>query len=563
MSNPKDDVIPTRMHTYTSSSSDFDGRRLSNLLSSWKKSSWNERRDKDDIKLRKSRHRQNVPWFRSNAGRKECRDVVSDQPNCQRRDLKPFNSIEKHSSSSSTIASDQPIDYLLHYSQYLLMRHADDSKSLSTPTCCGKTTHMKHVFYSAHQEHISMSLDYYVSKWEEHQEREFEDTNYQVPKSQLCGNSKIQCNAKEYKTKIFITSLVISIILFIICDVHHYLINNDFWMMSQMLRQAEGTNGTAVKVMENILTSQVSIISLKMDNLESTSEISPLFKPVDRKNEKQGLKLLQNFTLEVPEYSLTVAEIVTIPELTVRNNPRQKLLLLNVTSPRSLVVSNDMAIFAETVAIPESIDRRKDRQNKPLNFSNLITVDVPNYFSAATIRNKIENNRFYSLPSKFLEFHRKRQELLDSNTCNYGEIFTTGSTKLDGVRLSSTSRNGCGETNFIPQSSFSDVRTLPSHLQSMFVYSELRATAYDSITSFCDSETTKLPMLVYPSVAVGLDEVDDDQGFLETPLTDIFEILFKQLSSKVQSHTRRGSIGLWGLRSDPKKGCSFGLLKPC
>jgi hypothetical protein len=91
----------------------------------------------------------------------------------------------------------------------------------------------------------------------------------------------------------------------------------------------------------------------------------------------------------------------------------------------------------------------------------------------------------------------------------------------------------------------------------MFVSSALRATGY------CDSETTKLPILAHPSVVVGFDEVEDDQSFLETPLTDIFEILFKQLSSKVHSHTRRGNIGSWGLRSEPKKGRSFGLLKPC
>jgi len=589
------------MHNYTSSSSDFDGRRLNNLLSSWKKISWNERRDKN-TKLRESNH----PWLSSNAFHKECRDEVSEQPNCQRRDLKQLNSVgkvlvqaqrlggicqEQHAtdekypttrntalqllkmaaveddvdddtSVSSTQASDQPIDYLLHYSQYLLLRHADDTKSLSTPSCCGKT-HIKHVHYSAHQEHISMSLDYYVSKWEEHQEREFEDLNEQAPQSLLCGNSKVKCKEKDCKTKLLITSIIISIILFAVCDIQQHLTNNDIWIMNRILMQAhyESTNRYFTEVTENILTSQLSIVSPKMQNLEATSEILTVSNPADRKNEQQLRlrKLLQNFSsreiMEVPEYSTTVAEIVTIPELTVRNKEGQKLLL-NFSSPTILEVSNYATTFAQIVSIPEPTDRNKERKNLTLIFSSLSTMDVSNNYSAATMRKKAEKNLYHSSP-KFLEFHRKRQVLLDnSNTYNYGEIFTKEPVK---VRLSSALRKGCGETNFVPQSSFfPDFTTLPPHLQSIFVYSELHATSCDSKTDFGDSET-KLPKLVYPNVLM-LEE--DGEGFLETPLTDIFGILFKQLSSKVQIHTRRGNIGLWGLRIDQKKGCSFGL-NPC
>jgi hypothetical protein len=465
-------------------------------------------------------------------------------------------------SVSSTKASDQPIDYLLHYSQYLLLRHADDTNSLSSPSCCGKT-HIKHAYYSAHQEHISMSLDYYVSKWEEHQEREFEDSNEQVPQSLLCGNSKLQCKEKDCKTKLLITSIIISIILFTVSDVQHHMTNNDIWIMSRILMQAhyESTNRYAVKVMEHILTNQLSIVSLKMHNLEATSEILTVSNPADRKNEQQlRLKtLLQNCSskgiMEVPDSSTTVAEKVTIPELTLTNKEGQKLLLI-FSSPTIFEVSNYASTFAQIVTIPEPTDKNKEQQNLPLNFSSLSTLDVSNY-SAPTMRKKAEKNLYHYSSLKFLEFHRKRQVLLEnSNTYNYGDIFTK---ELVKVRLSSTLRKNCGETNFVPQSSFfPDFTTLPSHLQGIFVYSELHATSYDSKTDLRDSET-KLPKLVYPNVLM-LEE--DDEGFLDTPLTDIFGILFKQLSSKVQIYTRRGNIGLWGLRIDQKKRCSFGL-KPC
>ncbi len=46
----------------------------------------------------------------------------------------------------------------------------------------------------------------------------------------------------------------------------------------------ESTNRYFTEVTENILTSQLSIVSPKMQNLEATSEILTVSNPADRKN---------------------------------------------------------------------------------------------------------------------------------------------------------------------------------------------------------------------------------------------------------------------------------------
>lgn len=356
-------------HNSALSPSEFDGRRLNMLLSSLKCSSWNVSEDgSSKFRLVQPGRHQNSRFLVSHAFSSEHPEEVSQQAPHQQKDSQRLNidgkikqfrqrlncdrcvsaktadvlppklaeraflSREKirnkplaasvfqskscsfdrdGDSASSSISSDIPSDCLMHYSQYLLLRHADETKFLSFSSSCVKTN-MEHLYYYSYQERIRMSLDYHLSNWEKYQEREGRGNNNKISKSILCRQSETQCDVEEYipklrkiRASIILPYSIILIMILSTCAFQRSIIDGIRTVRRILVEELiESKIEQIVQGTEYILTNQTSSISPEVLKLEATAEKSSSSTvPQIKKGEKISFNFLS--AVEVKDCCVT------------------------------------------------------------------------------------------------------------------------------------------------------------------------------------------------------------------------------------------------------------------